>query len=829
MAQDEAAHGAPWRTAQGRGGGGPVWACAATRARGFANNFATRETCWACGLDRQGRPTGAKGARQPTRPRSASRPRSLGAGGGRHLRGAPPGAGGGGTAESNAVAKCRKALKALRSIYDEEHSLVVAAKAELSQAEAQVRAHMAPADVLRSALDRQAAREEGRAKLQTEVDALAAQHKSATDRLDRVKLQLVESNEEVAQAQLANAAHTAPLGGDAASSVAALQQLLQTARNSIQQGQDRNIVGGAILEQLVGHVRTPGDAMPRPSPPGQTAMEVEAFRTAGGQPAGFIVGSAYMESVPDPDFLTANYQKLMRIAESMRYFSAPFIFAGDWNTEPANMEVLGFLQIMPAIAVATQTSGTCRSAKTGTYSTVDYWLASPDFAKACGVPYVLDSWVPRPHYPVRMDLDAKPRAHMQMHLKAPKPFPKQAPRCSRASPLYGPPKLQPYLDVVRQDADLGQPEDGDQAQRRLDGLHANFISFVEQDLCHINQVDVQDREKYCGRAEAPAYVWRPAGGPILTGAPAAGPEARCMRNVTFALQDLAAQLERAEPTGHLSPATTSASTYSGVVGIAGSSTQLKFDAGMAAQRTAPRDRDKDAVSRVTSTYSGDASDSGSSSHLKIAVGMAEKRASPRHRARRSHMDTTKGQIEEGFATREGTTIKTKDIHATEGVVLFEWAWPVLRYACRLEASQYILFVKALALTFEGHAKVLEQQAANKRAKSFHKWAQDALITGASPVSGMTKLKGRARNEVDRFGIRSALPQAVADSQMDMWNDIWQGTKVSKAADKDIIYKDVGSITCAVSLGDNEFDVEHIADSQDDLVKLIRTLPCEAMQ
>eukprot|EP00959_Pyramimonas_sp_CCMP1952_P112973 2361371-Pyramimonas_sp.AAC.1 len=129
-----------------------------------------------------------------------------------------------------------------------------------------------------------------------------------------------------------------------------------------------------------------------------------------------------------------------------------------------------------------------------------------------------------------MDLDAKPRVHMQMHLKAPKPFPKQAPRYSGASPLCGPPKFQPYLDVVRQDADLGRPEDGAQAQRRLDGPHANFISFVEQDLCHIYQVDVQDREKYCGRAEAPAYVWRPVGGPIFKGAPAAGSEARCMRN-----------------------------------------------------------------------------------------------------------------------------------------------------------------------------------------------------------------------------------------------------------------------------------------------------------
>eukprot|EP00959_Pyramimonas_sp_CCMP1952_P342516 7175970-Pyramimonas_sp.AAC.1 len=65
--------------------------------------------------------------------------------------------------------------------------------------------------------------------------------------------------------------------------------------------------------------------------------------------------------------------------------------------------------------------------------------------------------------------------------------------------------------------------------------------------------------------------------------------------------------------------------------------------------------------------------------------------------------------------------------------------------------------------------------------------------------------------------------------MDKWSGIWQGTKISRAADKDTIYKDVDCITCDDSLGDNEYDVEHIADSRDDLMKLIRTLPCEAMQ
>ena len=173
------------------------------------------------------------------------------------------------------MAKCRKALRALRNIYDDQHNLVVAAREQLNRAESAERATMAPADVLRSALDRQAAREAEKTKLQSEVDELADKLKSAKEKLDVVTQQLAESNEEVAKAQLANASTAAaPLGGGAMASVAALQQLLQEAHTSIQQGQDRNTVGGALLGQLVGHVQALGVSVaqaPAPMAPPTTA------------------------------------------------------------------------------------------------------------------------------------------------------------------------------------------------------------------------------------------------------------------------------------------------------------------------------------------------------------------------------------------------------------------------------------------------------------------------------------------------------------------------------------------------------------------------------
>eukprot|EP00959_Pyramimonas_sp_CCMP1952_P273110 5708628-Pyramimonas_sp.AAC.1 len=34
-----------------------VWACKATRQCGFKNNYPSRQECWACGRDRDDRPT----------------------------------------------------------------------------------------------------------------------------------------------------------------------------------------------------------------------------------------------------------------------------------------------------------------------------------------------------------------------------------------------------------------------------------------------------------------------------------------------------------------------------------------------------------------------------------------------------------------------------------------------------------------------------------------------------------------------------------------------------------------------------------------------------
>ncbi|CAK0876036.1 unnamed protein product, partial [Prorocentrum cordatum] len=89
--------------------------------------------------------------------------------------------------------------------------LMPAGRTELTQADAEDRATMAPEDMLPSAINRQATRETERAKLQAEVDGLTEQLEVANPKPSNIKQQLVESNAEVAQAKLVNTPQ--PFGG----------------------------------------------------------------------------------------------------------------------------------------------------------------------------------------------------------------------------------------------------------------------------------------------------------------------------------------------------------------------------------------------------------------------------------------------------------------------------------------------------------------------------------------------------------------------------------------------------------------------------------------
>ena len=166
---------------------------------------------------------------------------------------------------------------------------------------------------------------------------------------------------------------------------------------------------------------------------------------------------------------------------------------------------------------------------------IDYWMVSEDLVKACEKPRILEHWAPRPHHPVRFELAAQPRRHRQLTLRAPKAFPRAHPSHVGCHPLEGTLEDRGYLGRVREDAQQGQPEDGGEAQGRLDSLYVDLIKGVEKDLCHIYQVD--EPEQHCGREAGPVYSWRPVGGPAREGHPAAGSEPRYLRTLSIAIKD----------------------------------------------------------------------------------------------------------------------------------------------------------------------------------------------------------------------------------------------------------------------------------------------------
>ena len=194
---------------------------------------------------------------------------------------------------ANSVAKCKRALAGLRKLYDDQNPIVDMARSELAKAERDEKAQMAPEDILRSALDRQCNCKTEADKYGKITTELQAKLENATTKRDEANTQLVAVNAEVAQARLALAPDPEAGLAGAAETVAALQRILQGAHDSITAGQDRNTVGGSILDQLVGHVRKLGDAVPHGAdslaaggqPPGAATPGQVAAAAAQGAPA----------------------------------------------------------------------------------------------------------------------------------------------------------------------------------------------------------------------------------------------------------------------------------------------------------------------------------------------------------------------------------------------------------------------------------------------------------------------------------------------------------------------------------------------------------------
>eukprot|EP00959_Pyramimonas_sp_CCMP1952_P320905 6715763-Pyramimonas_sp.AAC.1 len=127
----------------------------------------------------------------------------------------------------------------------------------------------------------------------------------------------------------------------------------------------------------------------------------------GGPRGGFLAGSIYLQQGLGLE--QENIDRLERLGEVLRFYRAPFVFGGDWNLPPRALSESEFVAKVDGHLIVAD-EGSHRVAKTGTYTFIDYWLASDSMASVMGKPRRVHDYAPRPHYPMFVSLGAKPRA-----------------------------------------------------------------------------------------------------------------------------------------------------------------------------------------------------------------------------------------------------------------------------------------------------------------------------------------------------------------------------------------------------------------------------------
>ncbi|CAK0815510.1 unnamed protein product, partial [Prorocentrum cordatum] len=274
---------APWRSAGAADppDGAGLWSCVATRQCGFTRNWSTKEYCFQCGRDRQGRPG-------PNPPRAAGRRSNSRAGsaGARSAGQRPQPAGGAAPtnaqpsaaeAAADGVRRCRQAVASLRRLgFADESAVLAAARGDLEKAEAAERATRSPDDLYRSALDRMQARAKEVTALEGEVRGLAEQFESKRQALATAQVDLANLQNEVAGARAACAAaaqaSAAPADpGELAAALGRVQTLLAAAPQALQAGRRTDLLQSIQehFDVLAGHL--PQQALAAPGTPGAAA------------------------------------------------------------------------------------------------------------------------------------------------------------------------------------------------------------------------------------------------------------------------------------------------------------------------------------------------------------------------------------------------------------------------------------------------------------------------------------------------------------------------------------------------------------------------------
>ena len=207
-------------------------------------------------------------------------------------------------------------------------------------------------------------------------------------------------------------------------------------------------------------------------------------------PGGVLVASVYLVAgqATSPESLGL----LEVLGSKLAKWNRPFLIGGDFQMEPHQLEATGWPRRLAASVVAPlQAQPTsCTSGRM-----IDYFVISSDLLPLVGNCYVVQEARTSPHRPVRLELRAAKQLPLIRVLKAPRPFPVQAP--------VGPRRRVDHWDGVGMVFD-GNAEHGMGHLRRC---YEVWSVAAEKELCDIHDVDANSAASYVGRGFDPQFCW----------------------------------------------------------------------------------------------------------------------------------------------------------------------------------------------------------------------------------------------------------------------------------------------------------------------------------
>ena len=211
---------------------------------------------------------------------------------------------------------------------------------------------------------------------------------------------------------------------------------------------------------------------------------------------------------------------------------------GDFNVSVDVLVASGWLKGVHG-RVQAPLGGTCRSAE-GRWSTIDYFVVSRQLAQAVEAVHAVGSEPPKPHLPIRLQLNRSPRSFKEWTLKRVKQFPLVHPiGCSPKPPEWPRYDMEP-ADTVADTAAAAAAA----AEELVSQVHSSFVNGLELELCGVFDLIEEERPQYCGIGATPTFRWRQACEAISGSRPASDASGRAWRFMQRRLEDLELALRR---------------------------------------------------------------------------------------------------------------------------------------------------------------------------------------------------------------------------------------------------------------------------------------------